>query len=250
VDSMFAAASFFVHGTAQAMLAIKNHFLIIALCGGFALGFSPAQASADFQQITLGHYVFYVPKALMRPFGGYAVVDLQNKRIDHSQEMPIKATQLIISGPGIAALGLEGDAKMRPKSPETHIVWGTKYQVPYQIRLYFGSGGNGFFQDENRKRVAMALGLSPDTNGFVRLANYLVYKGSSYETPAGDTLVVDLSPSSGPSPIPELGWVNTALQKDLHLGYIFQSRYGSSVGLWEMHQEVVSSIETMMQPRE
>jgi hypothetical protein len=230
---------------------MTKHFFVLALCGGFVLAFSPANAGTDFQQITLGHCIFYVPKALMRPFGGYAVVNLQNKRIDRAQEMPIEAAELIISDPGIAALGLEGDAKMRPKAPETHIVWGTKSQVPFQIRLSFGSGGNGFFQDENRKMVEMASGLDPDTNGFVRVpSNFLVYKGSSYQTPAGDTLVVQLAPPSGPSPIPKTGWVSTALQKDLHLRYIFQSRYGSTVGLWEMHQEIVSSIETLMQPRE
>jgi hypothetical protein len=233
------------------MSATKRRFLISALCGGFVLTSAPANAGTDFQQVTLGHYVFYVPKALMFPFGGYAVESLQNKMIDRPQEMPIEAAELIVSDPGIAALGLEGDAKMRPKSPETHIVWGTKYQVPFQIRLRFGSGGNGYFQESNRKMVEMASGLDPDANGFVRVnRNFLVYEGSSYQTPAGDTLVVYLAPPSGPSPIPEVGMVSTAIQKDLHLFYMFESHYGSSVGLWEMHQQIVSSIETLMQPRE
>jgi hypothetical protein len=228
------------------------HISLIAATLVAAVAIAAAQ---DAHQLRLGHYVVFVPQSLAAS-RGYHIITPQNKFLDAPPEQQIDANQLIISMAGIAALGLNNGVDVPPKPPSPYVEWKTKHQIPAQIKLSFGNPFGDwsvrmpFAVEQNRKMVAAASALEPDLNGFVRVnRNFLVYRGSSYQTEAGDTLVVYLPPPfDAGSYVLHTGSVSIALKNDLHLTYLFYTRDSSTVELWQMHQQVVSCIERLLQP--
>jgi hypothetical protein len=229
----------------------------LLLIAGLLLGELPANAGPEAQQIKLGQYVFHVPQKLFasQPYS-YSVVMLDNKSVDNPRQTQLEANELIIGMGGITALGLNDGVAIPPARSSSFVRWGDTHHVPYQIRLSDGAALGDWSKraplgvEQNRKMVEAAASLDPDANGFVRVnRNFLVYKGSNYQTATGDALVVMLPPeakANGPSF--DIGMISTALQKDFFLFYLFATRDSSSVGLWEMHQHVVSCVERLLQP--
>jgi hypothetical protein len=221
---------------AIAAVYLFGSVVLIVIAGG-----SKALAAEDIQQINLGQYAFYFPKAWMKD-GLVVAYNRPSGRVQEPQPNPIEARDLSI----------------RPW-------WGWKpygkAELPDLIRLSHAAPRTGRppLNPEIKKWIEEAPSLKEDSDGFARVAvgftkpgeqpawEKFLYKG--YANKLGEPLVVDSNNVETPFGQHYPSSVTISLEDDLDLQYRFENKVFPESAWWPLYQRTLAFIDFLRMPK-